>query len=418
MIETETKDTANRDATPGKRPLPDGWRWVRLGDVVLSYRNGFGRRPQGVEDGPIVLRLADVSTGTIDLSSPRRSSMSDQELAHYRLNHGDVLFVRVNGSSSFIGRCIAVDFARDDVAYNDHLIRVRLCDELDATYLKLYCDSPQVRKSVIEKSATSAGQLTINQDVIAAIPIPLPPLAEQQRIAATLTEQMAAVERARVAAEAQLEAARELPAAYLRTIFESDEARQWPEKRLGDVLQLRKEVVYPKDNPRGAATFVGLEHVASLTGLRTGAVDVEMSQLTGRKPRFYKGDIVYGYLRPYLNKVWVAEFDGLCSVDQYVYHVLPDKADTEFVAWFMRSDAYLTRAPIDTTPGQLPRIRTEEVASVLINLPPLDEQQRIVAMIAERMAAVEQMRVSLDAQLKTINNLPATLLEQGFSGEL
>ena len=37
-----------------------------------------------------------------------------------------------------------------------------------------------------------------------------------------------------------------------------------------------------------------------------------MSKLTGRKPKFYKGDIVYGYLRPYLNKVWIAEFDGLC----------------------------------------------------------------------------------------------------------
>ena len=101
-----------------------------------------------------------------------------------------------------------------------------------------------------------------------------------------------------------------------------------------------------------------------------------MANLTGRKPRFYEGDIVYGYLRPYLNKVWVAEFDGLCSVDQYVYKVDTIKADTVFIAWFLRSPVYLQRAPIKTTPGQLPRIRTEEVALVELNLPPLSEQHR------------------------------------------
>ena len=56
-----------------------------------------------------------------------------------------------------------------------------------------------------------------------------------------------------------------------------------------------------------------------------------MSKLTGRKPRFANGDIVYAYLRPYLNKVWVAEFDGLCSVDQFAYKVQGDSLDTEYV---------------------------------------------------------------------------------------
>ena len=113
-----------------------------------------------------------------------------------------------------------------------------------------------------------------------------------------------------------------------------------------------------------------------------------MSQLTGRKPRFYKDDIVYGYLRPYLNKVWIAEFDGLCSVDQYVYQVDTVKADTGFVAAYMLSPMCLAVAPIDTTPGQLPRIRTEEVASVETSLPSLVEQRRIMRIIAQQAVAM------------------------------
>ena len=110
----------------------------------------------------------------------------------------------------------------------------------------------------------------------------------------------------------QLKAAQALSAAYLRVVFNNLEQQQWPKERLGNVLLLRKEIIHPRDNPKGAAVFVGLEHIESGTGERIGSLNLEMSELTGRKPKFYKGDVVYGYLRPYLNKVWNAEFDGLC----------------------------------------------------------------------------------------------------------
>jgi len=188
----------------------------------------------------------------------------------------------------------------------------------------------------------------------------------------------------------------------------------WTLRPLGDVLRLRKEVVHPRDNPRGRTTFVGLEHIESHTGRRIGAVDVEMAELTGRKPRFRTGDIVYGYLRPYLNKVWIAKFDGLCSVDQYVYHVNRELADAEFVAWFMRSPTYLRRAPIDTTPGQLPRIRTEEVAAVSVELPPLQEQRRIAARLREQLGEVARARVAVQTQISTAESLSAGLLNEVF----
>ena len=248
--------------------------------------------------------------------------------------------------------------------------------------------------------------------------LPLPPLPEQHRILALLDQQMAALERARAASEDQLEVAKELPAACLKEMFESPDVMVWPQRRLGDVMRLRKEVVHPRERPRGRAVFVGLEHIASGTGDRVDLASIEMAELTGRKPRFYEGDIVYGYLRPYLNKVWVAEFDGLCSVDQHVYEVEAREADTRFVSAFMRSDVYIARAPVQVTPGQLPRIRTEEVASVMINLPPVVEQQRIVGQLEERVAKVVRMKTMAEVEMASIDALPAALLRQAFSGEL
>jgi type I restriction enzyme S subunit len=67
----------------------------------------------------------------------------------------------------------------------------------------------------------------------------LPGISQQRRIAAVLSEQLATVERAGVAAEAQLEAAKVLPAAYLRAVFSSTEAQRWPTRRLGAVCRIQ-----------------------------------------------------------------------------------------------------------------------------------------------------------------------------------
>jgi type I restriction enzyme, S subunit len=200
---------------------PDIQQWERkpLRDYVVSYRNGFGRRPKELEEGAIVLRLADVSGGFVDISNPRRGAMSPEEFSTYQLLPSDVLFVRVNGSSHLIGRCVPVNLNRNDLAYNDHLIRVRLCDDLDPNYLKAVCDLPEVRADIVEKASTSAGQLTINQDVIGSIRVPIAPISEQKRIVSGLKDQTQTVNRAILAMQDQLDAINKLPATLLRQAF-------------------------------------------------------------------------------------------------------------------------------------------------------------------------------------------------------
>jgi type I restriction enzyme S subunit len=159
-----------------------------------------------------------------------------------------------------------------------------------------------------------------------------------------------------------------------------------------------------------------LEHIESETGRRLGAAEVSLSSLQGRKPCFYRNDIVYGYLRPYLNKVWVAEFDGLCSVDQYVYAVDRRLALPEYLAAFMRSRAYLQRAPVDSGPGQLPRIRTEEVAAVPLALPPLAEQPELTSAINAQLSIVTTASTRASEQSDAARALGWSYLREAFRG--
>lgn len=187
----------------------------------------------------------------------------------------------------------------------------------------------------------------------------------------------------------------------------------WPVRRLGDVLIRHNEVVHPGERT-GEATFVGLEHIEPNSGRRFGSMPINLGNLTGRKPTFRRGQIVYGYLRPYLNKVWIAEFDGFSSVDQFAFDVLPELADVEYIAAFMRSDTFLQRASIVTTTGQLPRIGIEQIAAVPIQLPPVDVQRRIAGELTDQLAAARSAMQAAAERLSAAEALPGAFVAAIF----
>ncbi len=403
------------------RKLPDGWRWVRLGDVISETQAGFAcgeRDPEGI----VQLRMNNVDTrGNFVWNDVIRIPREGNNIEPFLLAPGDVLFNNTN-STELVGKSALFNGFDEPIVYSNHFTRLRtIRDDLLPDILASWLNH-QWQQGVFAAICNSwIGQSAVKADRLLNLEIPLPPITEQRRIAGILNEQMAALDKARAAAQARLEAVKALPAAFLRQVFLkpgqplSDGWRWVP---LGDVLILRKDIVHPHDNPEGSSVFVGLEHIEPNTGRRLGSAKVEMSELTGRKPMFFKDDIVYGYLRPYLNKVWVAEFDGLCSVDQYVYSVNSQETVSSYVAWYMRSPLFIDNSPVGKTPGWLPRIRTEEVASVRIPLPPLALQQEIAQVLAEQMLSLENARAAAEAELDAINTLPAALLRRAFGGEL
>jgi restriction endonuclease S subunit len=395
------------------------WPKVRLEALSTVISKGTTPTSLGYSycvSGVPFVRAEDVNGGAVNSTKVSFHISEDVHatLSRSRLQPGDLL-ITIAGT---LGRVGYIPDDSPSMNCNQAVAFARLKPELiDIQYAVLVCKIQSIFESLTRLSVGGAIP-NLNLQNIRSIEIPLPPLSEQKRIVAILNNQMEAVENAREAARDQLSASKALPPAYLREAFESEEAREWPKRKLGNILTLRNDVIHPKNNPTGEAVFVGLEHVESLTGRRTGALVLRKELLTGRKPQFYRGDIVYGYLRPYLNKLWIAEFDGLCSVDQYVYSIHGSVADTEFVAWFMRSPLFLKRAPINTSPGQLPRIRTDEVANVEINLPDLEKQQSVARSIRDRISSSIEMISNTSARIESLNFLSAALLKHAFNGHI
>jgi len=124
------------------------------------------------------------------------------------------------------------------------------------------------------------------------------------------------------------------------------------------------------------------------------------------KSQFKAGDVLYGKLRPYLDKVIVANGDGVCTTE--IVPIVPSKAIVaHFLRWMLKSPSFLRYVNGLMYGVKMPRLGTDDAINSIHPLPPLYEQLRIVAKIDELMArcdALEKLRAERDAQRLAVHS--------------
>ena len=169
--------------------IPEHWNLIKATRIIISTQNGLTRRDLDKSTGQIVLKLRNISsTGEIDYEYQNRIELTKQELDTYRLKEGDFLFVRVNGSKSLVGKCAIFHSIGEDVAYNDHIIRVRISEKCMEKFFFWFLLSICGKTEIDLHTSTSAGQYTISGEGLRDIRLVLPPKIEQLEIDAHLSK--------------------------------------------------------------------------------------------------------------------------------------------------------------------------------------------------------------------------------------
>ncbi|MBA4396756.1 MAG: hypothetical protein C0394_05160 [Syntrophus sp. (in: bacteria)] len=202
--------------TYSRQPLPDGWRWVRLGEVCRVFAGSAA--PQGKDyfssAGPFFFRVSDIGrlgrTMQLSESQDRLSPMAVARCQLVLARKGAVLFPKSGAAITANNRAL-LDV---DGYIVSHLMALEPTDAI----LSEWVYHATCRIDMMDFS-DNTGYPSLKQSVVEKIQIPLPPLPEQRRIAGVLREQMAAVDKARMAAEAELNTINALPAALLRRAF-------------------------------------------------------------------------------------------------------------------------------------------------------------------------------------------------------
>jgi type I restriction enzyme, S subunit len=275
----------------------------------------------------------------------------------------------------------------------------------------------------IQSKGTGTTFDAITGETLRGTLIALPPMAEQLEIVELLEGHLSHLH----AALADVQQAKLKAAQFRRSLLQasfsgylSDESftigseipPSWIKISLGNVLVPRKQKDIPSTFPD--LPYIGMEHVARDVGL----INLFGSSADYRSaaPRVYEGDVLYGRLRPYLNKVAISPCEAFASGE---FIVLPpnEKIIGKFLQLRLLSQDFVEFAgTLDT--GDRPRVSWEQISRFEVALPPIDEQMKIISSLEKHLSRLDASVSLADAMEKQSNGLRRSLLQAAFTGQL
>ena len=327
---------------------------------------------------------------------------SDLELPNEKYcENGDLLYA---WSASFGPRI----WTEEKVIYHYHIWKVIPNENYvtkDFLFKLLEWDIDKIKKD----HGTGTTMMHVGKGSMDERDVPLPPLHEQQRIVAILEKAFAAIDKAKANTEKNLQNAKELFESYLQNIF-SHPGKDWEEKRLGEVCNYEKI-----PNNRNNLPYVGLEHIESNSGKFLGTKNpTSVKSLTFF---FTKSNILYGRLRPYLNKVLLPDFDGHCSTEIFPIKVHL-KLDKRFLYYWLTNSSTVKMINATWTGARMPRANMNAVLEFSFMLPTLKEQILIVNKLDSLKIETQKLETLYRQKLEDLEELKKSILQKAFKGQL
>jgi type I restriction enzyme S subunit len=340
------------------------------------------------------------------------------------LQPGDLLVSTAN-SKALVGKSCLVDRPPFECTFGAFVTLLRPTPPVSPAFLAASLRSSRALAYFYTMSSNTTNISNLRVTDLLDFTIPLPPLNEQRCIATRLSEQIAQVERMRQAAQAQVEAARALPAAFVRQVFDSDEAKVWPAVPLAQVAEISYGIT--KDPSRTAGPnqvpYLRVANVQSgwfdLDDVLTLHVDPSEYEKAFLKP----GDLLFieGNSADLVGRcaLWEGQLDP-CAHQNHVLRARigeDRQAIPKFIYFYGRStqgQQYFRAAAKQTT--GIATMNSRQLSRLPVPLPPIPQQQQVVSRIESNVAHATSLRTAAEAQLEAVNALSGVLLEQVFGG--
>ena len=331
----------------------------------------------------------------------------NNELKRSQIKEGDILLT-IAGT---IGRTAIVPAVDMELNCNQAVAIIRLGNsKINKEFLCHFIASPNAQDQFFKGMVTATiANLSLAQ--VRKLQIPLPPIETQQKIAAILdaADTLRQKDKALVAKYDEL-----TQALFLDMLGDPvSNPKGWEKVELKSLCSFKKKSIKPEDIVQGE-NYVALDSIEKVTGKITTLYNVDKGELKSNKFWFDNSYILYGKLRPYLNKVALPYFEGVCSTDIIPIQPIYNKSNRTFITSILRHNSFVAFADERCSGANLPRISPTEVEKYSTINPPLNLQTQF----AERVAIIEKQKAIAQASLEKSEELFKSLLQKAFKGEL
>lgn len=397
--------------------VPANWCWTRLG-IINTYNERHIDPSKNLQEFFELYSVVSYVNSYPELVNG--SVIGSTKLC---VQKNDVLLCKINPR---INRVWKVEKYTDNILIASSEWIVIRNEKFISDYLLWCFRSEYFRKyMMLNVSGVGGSLMRAKPKFVKTYPIPLPPLAEQQRIVERIESLFAKLDEAKENLQNVLDGFETRKAAILHKAFTGEltanwrkqhgvSMDSWEEKALGKIVKNIKDKYEPTLNNKKCIKYIGLEHIEKNNGIIGFGSSDDVKSL---KTIFELGDILYGKLRPYLNKHDIAKFSGICSTDILVYRA-EDFNTAKFINYFMNTEKFIFYTVSNSKGINLPRISEKEVSGILVNVPTLSEQSEIVRIIDDLLAKEQQAKKLAENTFAKIDLIKKAILARAFRGEL
>lgn len=383
------------------------WPTKKLEEISVKITDGSHAPPKVVENGEMMLSSRNIYENGIIFQNYRNISKTDFEFENKRtdVSSGDVLFTCVGS----IGRCVVVPEGAPKFVLQRSVAVIKPNQQLNSKYLAYCLKSPLIQERVLDKARGAAQQGIYLKD-IKNLEIPLPPIEIQKKIVKKIEELFEKIDGAQKMRELATQDTNKFIASLIDEALEKNP--DWQNKKLREVVEIQTNRNTTVDLP-----YVGMEDVSS-GGTTEFYGNMEPRVVRSTTYYFDQNHVLYGKLRPYLNKLLLPHFVGHCTTE-----FLPLKPDDrylirEWLALWLRSQKTVDRIMETTTGARMPRADMKRVADFNVPLPSIDEQKKIVARLDALTSKVRELQRLQAETAEDLKSLKQSILHQAFKGEL
>ncbi|MEW5798680.1 MAG: restriction endonuclease subunit S [Bacteroidota bacterium] len=192
----------------------------------------------------------------------------------------------------------------------------------------------------------------------------------------------------------------------------------WESSELIDFV-FKKNGKYDPTIKSESKPCIELEHIEKETGQLLGYTDAK--EQASIKNIFERGDVLFGKLRPYLQKYWFAQFEGVCSSEIWVLNGIKTRCTNKFLFYLVQTNRFVQAANV-TSGSKMPRADWDYLSSFPFILPPLPEQKAIAAVLSTWDTAIETTQKLIEQKERRKKALMQQLLSdkkrlKGFDGK-
>ena len=402
--------------------LPEGWTWVRLGDVC-KFENGYAFKSDNFSDkGTPVIRITNIKENTVDLESCVFTSESNIDNRFCVLD-GDLLIAMSGATTGKTGvfKGAQIAYLNQRVGNIKIIDKTILCEQFRNYYI-------QEQEQTILLNAYGGAQPNISSNKICEMYFPLPPIDEQQRIVNLIESMFAKLDEAKEKAQNVVDSFETRKAAILHKAFTGQlkidngelSIEDWEEKSFSDLGTSNLGKMLDANKNTG-------DEIRYLRNINVRWFDFDLSDLLTmrakpeeiKKLSVKKGDLfICEGGEPGRCAVWKDENSDLIF-QKAIHRFRPnDGVSSEFVAYVLYYYNQIGKLSDYFTGTTIKHLTGQSLAKIPIRIPPLNYQLSIVNFLDTILEKESRAKEAAQTVLEQIALLKKSILARAFRGDL